>query len=77
MGTLAAARSCFPMRIGAVAYRGYSIRLVGTDNRWSLTVLPLVPELPVLPVCQFMLTAPHDVEAVGEVKRQIDELLAA
>lgn len=65
------------MRIGAVAYRGYSIRLVGTDGRWSLTVLPLVPELPVLPVCQFMLTAPRDAEAVGEAKRQIDELLAA
>jgi hypothetical protein len=42
-----------------------------------LTVLPLVPELPVLPVCQFMLTAPRDAEAVGEAKRQIDELLAA
>jgi hypothetical protein len=64
------------MEIGAVSYRGYSIRVVGASGRCSLTIFPLVSDLPALPDCP-LVEVSRGVEAIAKAKRQIDQVLTS
>ncbi len=65
------------MEIGAVRYRGYTIRVVGASGRCSLTIFPFVSDLPVFPDCQLLVEVSRGVEAIAKAKRQIDQVLTS